>query len=380
MNGAFQTGTYSNIFKEIGRSETEISNRLNKVFEEIFFREEKIYFFENDLGYVLDTGNNDVRSEGMSYAMMVFVQMDRQEDFNRIWKWAKTYMYTKEGVNKGYFRWSMLPDGGINSDGPAPDGEEYFAAALFFAGARWGDTLDDSIFNYTEQAREILRTCVHKGENNDGDPMWNPQNKLIKFVPGLEMTDPSYHLPHFYEIFALKADEPDRTFWKAAANASREFLKTACHPITGLTPEYSYYDGRPFSERNNPDHPGHDKFFSDSYRVAANIGLDHEWFRTDEWNCGAADKIQKFFSETVKDKPYMTYEIDGTVIDTPALHPVGLLATNAQASLAAKGEYRLTLAEKLWNTPPRKGERRYYDNFLYIFAFLALSGNYRIYI
>ena len=34
--------------------------------------------------------------------------------------------------------------------------------------------------------------------------------------------------------------------------------------------------------------------------------------------------------------------------------------------------------EKFWNEPLRKGERRYYDNCLYFFAFLALSGNYRI--
>lgn len=31
----------------------------------------------------------------------------------------------------------------------------------------------------------------------------------------------------------------------------------------------------------------------------------------------------------------------------------------------------------LWNTPMRTGARRYYDNFLYAFAMLALSGKYR---
>lgn len=31
----------------------------------------------------------------------------------------------------------------------------------------------------------------------------------------------------------------------------------------------------------------------------------------------------------------------------------------------------------LWNTPMRVGRRRYYDNFLYAFAILALSGQYR---
>ncbi|MCL2697297.1 MAG: glycosyl hydrolase family 8 [Oscillospiraceae bacterium] len=393
MNGAFHTGTYSNVFKELGKSEAEIESRLNEVFEEIFFGGEKIYFINEsgDMGYVMDTGNNDVRTEGMSYAMMVFVQMNRKEDFDRIWKWARTYMYIKEGWNKGYFYWSMLPCGGKNSDGPAPDGEEFFAMALLFACARWGD--GEGIFNYSHEARELLRECIHKGENHPDcianppgpQPMWNPGNKLIKFITGLEMTDPSYHLPHFYELFALKSYEEDRGFWKAAAAASREYLKTACHPVTGLAPEYSYYDGTPYAERNNPDkseHPGHDTFFSDAYRVAMNIALDHEWFAPDEWNRETADRIQKFFMEAAigsctKDKVYKT---DGTVIDFPALHPVGLLAANATASLAARGEQRLTFAERFWNTPPRKGQRRYYDNFLYIFAFLALGGNYKIYI
>ena len=43
---------------------------------------------------------------------------------------------------------------------------------------------------------------------------------------------------------------------------------------------------------------------------------------------------------------------------------------------ASNGRFWL---EKFWNTPLRKGDRRYYDNFLYLFAFLALSGEYRIY-
>lgn len=32
----------------------------------------------------------------------------------------------------------------------------------------------------------------------------------------------------------------------------------------------------------------------------------------------------------------------------------------------------------LWDTPIRTGTRRYYDNFLYAFAFLALAGEYRV--
>ena len=32
-------------------------------------------------GYMEDTGNHDVRTEGMSYGMMVCVQMNRKQEF-----------------------------------------------------------------------------------------------------------------------------------------------------------------------------------------------------------------------------------------------------------------------------------------------------------
>ena len=155
-------------------------------------------------------------------------------------------MYMDEGPGKNYFAWSCALDGTRNADGPAPDGEEYFAMALFFASRRWGD--GEGIFNYSREAKAILHECVHKGEpGHPGDPMWEPSNKLIKFVPGLDFSDPSYHLPHFYELFAEYADEEDRKFWKGAAEASRAYLHKACHPDTGLSAEYADYDGTPHS-------------------------------------------------------------------------------------------------------------------------------------
>ena len=75
----------------------------------------------------------------------------------------------------------------------------------------------------------------------------------------------------------------------------------------------------------------------------------------------------------------LRYEIDGTVIPGKALHPVAITAVNAQASLAAQGSYARECVKKFWETPLRTGDRRYYDNCLYFFAFLALSGNYKIY-
>lgn len=369
---------YRNVFAELGYSLEEIDKRVEDTFQEIFYGKDRFYYEgEEETGYLVDTGNVDVRTEGMSYGMMMCVQLDKKQEFDRIWKWARTNMYMETGENKGYFAWSVQPDCSRKADGPAPDGEEFFAMALFFASHRWGD--GEGIFAYSKEARELLHSCVHKGENNDGFPMWDPDNKLIRFVPALPFTDPSYHLPHFYELFALWANEEDRSFWKEAASASREYLTKACHPETGLSPEYSYYDGTPY-EKMQEIFGRHDWYYSDAYRTIANIALDYEWFAKDftDWHQTTANKLQKFFCETVKDNDRAVYLIDGTVLDEPALHPVAMTATIAQASLAADGKFAKQCVDQFWNTPLRTGDRRYYDNCLYMFAMLALSGKYRI--
>lgn len=385
---SFHTRQYRNLFQQWGRSNSEIEERLELIWNTFFYgsEEERIYHpVGDDMGYLEDTGNHDVRTEGMSYGMMICVQMGKKEEFDRIWKWVCTYMWMTEGYSEGYFAWSCGTDGTRNADGAAPDGEEFFAMALFFASHRWGD--GEGIFCYSEQARKILRACLHKGENGrTGHPMWNHENGQILFVPGIDFTDPSYHLPHFYELFALWADEEDRPFWKRAAEVSRKYLKEACHPETGMCAEYAEFDGSPMSRKLPRSDDRHDWFFSDAYRTVANIGLDYEWFGVDKGQLQAAEKLQHFLGDVRKEDPWKIYELDGTPLEQDALHPVGMLATTAQGSLAVIGrstdEDAIHMAwdwvRRFWEEPLRKGDRRYYDNCLYFFAFLALSGRYRV--
>lgn len=383
-----QNKTYRNLFLEMGKTQEEIDERLNEIWNTFFYgsEEERIYHpVGDDMGYLEDTGNHDARTEGMSYGMMICVQMDKKEEFDRIWKWACTYMWMDTGWNEGYFAWSCGLDGTKNADGAAPDGEEFFAMALFFASHRWGD--GEGIFAYSEMAKKILRACLHKGKNGRlGHPMFHPENKQILFVPGIDFTDPSYHLPHFYELYALWADEEDRTFFEDAVKVSREYLAKACHPVTGMNAEYAEFDGSPMSRKLPWTSDRHDWFFSDAYRTVANIGLDYAWFGVDEGHVKAAARLQNYLGNERKENPYVIYEVDGTPLEEPALHPVGMMAATAQGSLAVIGysedekeiETAWKWVEELWNTPLRKGDRRYYDNCLYFFAFLALSGNYRI--
>ena len=62
-----------------------------------------------DQAYIADIGSNDVRSEGMSYGMFIAVQMDMQQQFDQLWRFAKTFMQyqTTDPLTSwhNYFRW-----------------------------------------------------------------------------------------------------------------------------------------------------------------------------------------------------------------------------------------------------------------------------------
>ncbi len=371
--------TMRNIFSELGITQQEIDGRIKSVWKTIFDQSSPDKFYQQqtpDLGCMVDTGNVDARTEGMSYGMMMAVQMDRKDIFDSIWKWSRTKMFMTEGAMKGYFAWSCSLDGKHNAEGPAPDGEEFYAMALFFASRRWGN--GEGIFDYEAEAKSLLHTCL-----NHKAPMWNKDNALILFVPACPYSDPSYHLPHFYELFA-EYDSDNADFWKRAACESRKYIATSCNEMTGFCAEYAHFDGTPVLDCPWGDHGW---FFSDSYRTAANIGLDALWNGTTEELYKRAAAIQKFFAD-IAPSDFGIYKIDGTQLEGTALHPIGLLATLAQASLAVYAnphadKEALKNAEHFvrlfWHTPLRKGVRRYYDNCLYLFALLALSGNYKPY-
>lgn len=377
--------TYRNLLAELGISQADINKRIADTFETMFYGGEDVRIYhpvEPDMGYMEDTGNIDARTEGMSYGMMMCVQLDKKEEFDRIWKWSMTNMYMTEGRHAGYFAWSCKPSGEKNAYGPAPDGEEYYAMALFMAAKRWGD--GEGIYNYTQWARTILRDCIHRNGEGEkqGFTMWDEKNHLIKFVPETPFSDPSYHLPHFYGLFAERADPADSEFWREAARASREYLHIACHEKTGLCSDYANFDVSPLEASFNPNA---DKHYSDSYRTIYNIALDWVWNHADDWQPENCRRLQKYFADAGDNWDTVPYP-DGRLTDEKAMHPVAIIATKAAASLAAMdgaNEEERKLAKdcvmEFWNTPLREGKRRYYDNCLYLFSLLMLAGEYKVY-
>ena len=138
--GGFETKQYRNVFVEAGYSPAEVDAKLDEVFNDVFYGPNKCYFEVGDsMGYISDIKNNDVRTEGMSYGMMIAVQLDKKDIFDRLWRWSQKYMQHPDGPREGYFAWSCRTDGSRNSWGSASDGELYYITALLFASNRWGN-------------------------------------------------------------------------------------------------------------------------------------------------------------------------------------------------------------------------------------------------
>jgi len=382
-SGAYITGEYPNLLADLlGLSSVQVQARIDSVFNQLFYgddRTQRVYYpVGDDMAYIEDILNRDVRTEGMSYGMLIAVQLDKKEEFNRLWKWAKTYMQHANGKRRGYFAWHCRTDGKVLDHNSASDGEEWFVTALFLAAARWGNGA--GIYNYQAEAQAILDAMLNKVESSSRSwvitNMFNKQAKQVVFVPAGhvdDFTDPSYHLPHFYELWAERADKENQ-FWRAAADTSRDFWKKAAHPTTGLMPDFSRFDGTPIDA---PWGGNHQNFQYDAFRVAMNVAVDYVWFARDNWAIMQSNRLLRFFHSKGMGTYGNLYTLEG--LQTGNDHQAGLVAMNAVAALAADDPVRREFVAEFWNTPLPDGLYRYYDGMLYLLALLQVSGNFRIF-
>ncbi|MDR2964747.1 MAG: Ig-like domain-containing protein [Treponema sp.] len=444
--GAVFSGNYRNLFKEFGKTDAEIKAKVDNAWTKLFDLNSTAaapgtsqtssantrFYYETTLpsgqlgAFILDSGSTnfrptgDVRSEGMSYGMMIAVQLDQKDQFDRLWRWARTYMYNETHPSgsknsRAYFSWAVDPVTFQTIDpGIAPDGEFYFATALLFASARWGDNTgagtDASMLNYGQHARRLLYDMINRdqggidpyepglfrrsGDSNTALPggVGYHQPVFSPYGNSAGHTDPSYHLPAFYEIWAmeLEADhkagklsgiwsnldqlKADIDFYKKAAETSRSFFPTTAKAPTYLGPDYALFNGTPTGGQ-------HAAFRYDAWRIAMNIGMDYAWFAEDPWQKTFANGIQTFFASKGVTSYGTLWELNGTgPLQNGEDHSPGLVACNAVASLAATNQLAWEFVEDFWNAGMTTGQYRYYDGCLYMLGLLHVSGNFKAYL
>jgi oligosaccharide reducing-end xylanase len=372
---------YRDLFHDLlGKGDAEVDAKVGGAWRQYFQGDadtQRLYYpVAGDMAYVPDVANHDVRTEGLSYGMMICVQLDHQAEFNRIWRWAKVNLYHPAGPMAGYFAWHGDFEGKQLDPGPASDGEEWFTMALLFASHRWGN--GEGILDYEGEAQALLHTMLHKSEEPGHDTytdLFDRASREVTFVPhgeGALFSDPSYHLPAFYELWARWAAAPgDRAFLASVAARSREIFRAAADPVTGLMPDYCDFDGRPHARR------GHENFLFDAWRTLSNPALDYSWFAADKAEVEQSNRVLRFLSADGR-LDHDRFRLDGTPVgDDP--HSSGLISMAATAGLAADPALARPFVDMLWKMDAPSGHYRYYNGMLYMLALLETGGRFKAY-
>ncbi|QKJ30731.1 glycoside hydrolase [Mucilaginibacter mali] len=388
--GARDKGAHQprNFFREAGYRQADIDKKVAKAYHDVFEGPNRVYFPVGDtMAYVSDLKNHDARTEGLSYGMMIAVQLNKKEVFDRIWRWSKKYLQHQDGPREAYFAWSINPQTlKKNSEGSASDGELYFVTDLLFAANRWGNKTG---INYYLEARRILDAMWKKNGNGNIYNIINTAHKQISFVPeggGYNWTDPSYHLSAFMEVWALYAKDRHEQFYKDCADTSRAFLHRTCDPVTGLNPDYAEFSGQTHVTAWMPG-----GFRYDSWRVPMNIAMDYVWFGADKnWQQDYAVRFQNFLYSKGIYRFEDQFNLDGSrpefILQAGPVkklrHSIGLVATAAATALISKNNKSLELVHALWNTKLEPYDDGYfdpyYDGLLYLFSLMHLSGKYQV--
>jgi oligosaccharide reducing-end xylanase len=339
-NGCTPPAQYENLFITLlGQTQASSDAKLAAAWNQLYNPSNANTVFYNGPGtgeaYVEDIADSAVRSEGQSYGMMTAVQLNHQTEFDELWTFVKNHMW-KSGSNT--ISWQTNTSGAVTGSGGAPDGDEWFAAALVFAHYRWGDT--SGKYNYGTEAQATLNLV----RTTD----FNQSLHLVRYFTGTDSngTDASYMLPAFYQTWAC-FDTANAAFWNSALTATRAWLQTAAG-TTGNIGDQSSFAG--VTTNSSGD---------DKLRIVANFMSDLNFFNADPF-------------ETTYASEYATWVTSNNNGSTAMLACNGLLGFGLPASSGTP------FVQKLWSVAIPTGQYRYYDGTLYTIALLHVSGAFHL--
>src|ERR1022692_1371581 len=165
--------SYPNPFKDLlGQTDADIATKIDTAFMQLFHGDpatQAIYVeVGTDQAYIEDIYHgNEVRTEGMGLGMLVAVELDKIDEFNRLWTYSKSSMIEiPSGSSQGYFKsFCDPPDGSAPVPCLDPFGFAQFVMALLLANDRWGGA---GAINYGADAVALLHTMRHKEDDNGG--------------------------------------------------------------------------------------------------------------------------------------------------------------------------------------------------------------------
>ena len=368
--------SYPNLFHDLlGQGDAAINAKINNAFNTIFHGPPAFAIYVpvgTDQAYIEDSfHNNQIRTEGMGLGMMICVELNKQDEFDRLWRYARQVIQNQTGPDAGYFP-SFCDDatGTSTTSCLDPYGFEQFVTALIFANDRWSST---GAIDYATDALALFHTMRHKEEDNGGvvggvTNMFDAASNLPFDVPSSTaagVTRPSLVMPGYYALWAEADADP---VWTAAAERGRSFWQSDANPTTGFMPVRAAFDGTPV--------PGWATFQAECYRVQINTVIDQIWSGGNAWNVSESNQLLAFFSsQGINYGRFFT--LDGMVVDP--MHDTSLVLANGIAAVASTNMDRASYVSAVWNMDPQSGDARYFSGILQMVALLILSGQFKVY-
>ena len=349
---------------------SQVNAKVNDAFLQLFFgnpETEAVFRDQGDgTGYIEDVFHGDVRTDSMGYGLLVTVQLDQRQVFDKLWSWTRQHMRVESGPAAGLVGWQCDPAGQACATEAATDASSIIATSLLIAEQRWAAGAHD----YGQEGRRLLEAMTSIEARNGGvvDGVVNCFD-VDAALPRHGSTSPAeqtpvdYLMPAFYELWSQR--DPERAdLWRRMAVNARALLERVSHPVTGLLPEVVGYDGRPAAGRA-------DYRFTAS-RALLNLALDHVWYGPYAWSVEQNEHRLDFFLSEGVDAYVSEYTTAGEPLvsyNTPAHRALVAVA----AGTSQRAEYDVFL-QALLDEPVPTGQLRYYDGMLYLLSLLLLSG------
>lgn len=369
------------LHEELNLTPDAIDARVENTFQQLFHGDpskEAIYVtsaddssLADDEAYVEDVYHGDIRSEGVGLGMLISLELNHRDEFDKLWTYAKRELRYATGPNTGYFRsYCDLSTGQMQCVDPY--GLQMFAMSLIFAHDRWKDVAD---IDYGADALDVLHVMLHKEEDNTGSSdvtnTFDDETQLVFDVPSVaaaSRTRPSILMPAFYELWTQATGN---TLFKQAAASARVLFVAAADEKTGLMPLRTYFDATPV--------PGSDTFTPEAYRVLPNIVLDQLWTTGQKTTAVKEfNLVLGFFASQGLTKYGTEYQLDGTVVNS-AHEPALVFVNGMTAMLATTVDQRHDFMQAVWDAKTPTGNPRYYQGIMQLFALLVLSGKMQVY-
>jgi endo-1,4-beta-D-glucanase Y len=308
-------------------------------------------------------------SEGIAYGMIFSVVFGDQDQFDKLWKYARSH-----ANGNGLMAWRIQPDGsvtpGIGDEGAATDADEDMAWALILADKKWGGSGTIGM-PYIDAAKEqIERIWNHEVDHGRGELL------LAGDSWGATVAhNPSYFAPNQYRRFAQVTGNMG---WLTVIEKNYAVLASTLTAMrgnqdNGLVPAWTDPEGNPAQPWDGA--PMHYQY--DSARIPFRLGQDFCDFGEPRAKA-YLDKASSFFAGIGASMIVDGYELNGTPRAENPLPAQSALFVGA-AGVGAMSDatriafvdatYQLMITKELY--PPS-----YYYNLCWqVFSLLMMTGN-----